>query len=85
MIVSIGIDYGRSRALHKAARKFGSQALEADGLHFKIDMFSSAIVIANVSKQNLCSRQTLPDYTKSVPTFRYKFHEGGGTPSIGRG
>jgi cation diffusion facilitator family transporter len=48
MFVSIGIDYGRSRALYKAARKFGSQALEADGLHFKTDMLSSAIVIVGL-------------------------------------
>jgi cation diffusion facilitator family transporter len=48
MFVSIGIDYGRSRALYRAARKFGSQALEADGLHFRADMFSSAIVVAGL-------------------------------------
>jgi cation diffusion facilitator family transporter len=48
MLVSIGIDYGRSRALYRAARKFDSQALEADGLHFRADMFSSAIVVAGL-------------------------------------
>lgn len=48
MFVSIGVDYGRSRALYRAARKFGSQALEADGLHFRTDMFSSAIVVAGL-------------------------------------
>jgi cation diffusion facilitator family transporter len=48
MFVSIGIDYGRSRALYGAARKFNSQALEADGLHFRADMFSSAIVVAGL-------------------------------------
>ena len=48
MFVSIGIDYGRSRALYGAARKFDSQALEADGLHFRADMFSSAIVVAGL-------------------------------------
>ena len=48
MFVSIGIDYGRSRALYRAARKFDSQALEADGLHFRADMFSSAIVVAGL-------------------------------------
>lgn len=48
MFVSIGIDYGRSKALYKAARKFDSQALEADGLHFRLDMFSSAIVVAGL-------------------------------------
>lgn len=48
MFVSIGVDFGRSRALYKAARNFGSQALEADALHFKTDMFSSAIVIVGL-------------------------------------
>lgn len=48
MFVSIGVDYGRSRALYRVARKFDSQALEADGLHFRADMFSSAIVVAGL-------------------------------------
>ena len=48
MFVSIGVDFGRSRALYKAARKFGSQALEADALHFKTDMLSSAIVVVGL-------------------------------------
>jgi cation diffusion facilitator family transporter len=48
MIIAVGVDYGRSRALYRAARKFGSQALEADGLHFRTDMFSSAIVVAGL-------------------------------------
>ena len=49
MFISIGIDFGRSRALYRTARKYGSQALEADALHFKADMFSSAIVLAGLS------------------------------------
>ena len=48
MLVSIGVDFGRSRALYKTARKYGSQALEADGLHFKTDMISSAIVVVGL-------------------------------------
>jgi cation diffusion facilitator family transporter len=48
MLLSIGVDYGRSRALYRAARKFVSQALEADGLHFRADMFSSAIVVVGL-------------------------------------
>jgi cation diffusion facilitator family transporter len=48
MFVSIVVDFGRSRALYKTARKFGSQALEADALHFKTDMLSSAIVVAGL-------------------------------------
>ena len=45
MILSIVVDYNRSRALSKAARKYNSQALEADALHFSTDIWSSAVVI----------------------------------------
>jgi cation diffusion facilitator family transporter len=48
MFVSIAIDFGRSRSLYMAARKYGSQALEADALHFKTDMLSSVIVITGL-------------------------------------
>jgi cation diffusion facilitator family transporter len=49
MFISIVVDFGRSRTLYKVARKFGSQALEADALHFKADMLSSAIVVVGLS------------------------------------
>lgn len=49
MFVSIVVDFGRSNALLRVARKYGSQALEADALHFKADMLSSAIVIVGLS------------------------------------
>lgn len=45
VIASIIIDFGRSRALMKAARKYNSQALEADALHFSTDIWSSAVVL----------------------------------------
>jgi cation diffusion facilitator family transporter len=45
VITSIIIDFGRSRALMKAARKYNSQALEADALHFSTDIWSSAVVL----------------------------------------
>jgi cation diffusion facilitator family transporter len=48
MFISIIVDFGRSRVLYRAARKYGSQALEADALHFKTDMLSSAIVIVGL-------------------------------------
>ncbi len=44
VIVSIIIDYTRSKALMKAAKKHNSQALEADALHFSTDIWSSAVV-----------------------------------------
>ena len=45
MGTSIAIDYTRSRILFRAARKYHSQALEADALHFSTDIWSSSVVI----------------------------------------
>jgi cation diffusion facilitator family transporter len=45
---SIVIDYTRSRILYKAARKYKSQALEADALHFSTDIWSSSVVIVGL-------------------------------------
>ncbi len=45
MAISIVVDVSRSRVLYRAARKYNSQALEADALHFSTDIWSSAVVI----------------------------------------
>jgi len=45
MGISIAVDYSRSRMLYRTARKHNSQALEADALHFKTDIWSSSVVI----------------------------------------
>jgi cation diffusion facilitator family transporter len=45
MLISIVVDYSRSRALKKVAKETNSQALEADALHFSSDILSSAVVL----------------------------------------
>jgi cation diffusion facilitator family transporter len=45
VIISIVIDFSRSRALYKVAKKHNSQALEADALHFSTDIWSSFVVL----------------------------------------
>jgi cation diffusion facilitator family transporter len=45
MATSIFVDVTRSRILSKAAKKYKSQALEADALHFSTDIWSSSVVI----------------------------------------
>ena len=45
VLTSIAIDVARSRALYRVARKYNSQALEADALHFSTDIWSSAVVL----------------------------------------
>lgn len=49
MIVSIVVDFSRSRALARAAKKHQSQALEADALHFSTDIWSSAVVLVGLA------------------------------------
>lgn len=49
MVVSIVVDYRRSRALGRAAREHNSQALEADALHFSTDIWSSIVVILGLT------------------------------------
>ncbi len=48
IVTSIIVDYTRSRALMRAARKHHSQALEADALHFSTDIWSSSAVLVGL-------------------------------------
>lgn len=48
IVVSIAIDFNRSRNLQRVAKLTGSQALEADALHFASDMYSSLAVLVGL-------------------------------------
>jgi cation diffusion facilitator family transporter len=48
MLTSIALDASRSRLLYRVAKKFNSQALEADALHFQTDIWSSSVVIVGL-------------------------------------
>jgi cation diffusion facilitator family transporter len=48
MATSIMVDFSRSRVLARAAKKYHSQALEADALHFRTDIWSSSVVIVGL-------------------------------------
>ncbi|MEM3832952.1 MAG: cation-efflux pump [Thermoprotei archaeon] len=45
MVISLIIDYSRSKTLYNVAKKYESQALEADALHYFSDLFSSGTVL----------------------------------------
>lgn len=49
MVISIMVDWSRSRVLKRAAKAHRSQALEADALHFSTDIWSSAVVILGLA------------------------------------
>src|SRR5256885_449764 len=48
LVIALGIDLTRARALTQVARKFSSEALEADALHFSTDVWSTLVVITGV-------------------------------------
>jgi cation diffusion facilitator family transporter len=48
LLVALAIDVTRSRALTNVARKYSSDALEADALHFSTDVWSTITVIAGI-------------------------------------
>jgi divalent metal cation (Fe/Co/Zn/Cd) transporter len=49
MLVSMAVDYWRSRALGRIATKYDSQALEADALHFSTDVWSAGVVVLGLA------------------------------------
>jgi cation diffusion facilitator family transporter len=49
MLVSMVVDWWRSRALGRIASKYKSQALEADALHFSTDVWSAGVVVLGLA------------------------------------
>ncbi len=58
---AIVVDVNRSRMLSRAARKHGSQALEADALHFSTDVWSSSVVLLGLALVWL-GQNVIPSY-----------------------
>jgi cation diffusion facilitator family transporter len=48
LLVALSIDFTRARALSRVAKKYSSDALEADALHFSTDVWSTIIVITGI-------------------------------------
>ena len=46
---SMGVDFFRSRALNRVAKKYPSEAIEADALHFSTDVWSTFVVILGIT------------------------------------
>ena len=49
LTLGMGIDFVRSRALKRVAKKYPSEALEADALHFSTDVWSTFVVILGIT------------------------------------
>ncbi len=48
LLVALSVDLTRARALRRVARKYSSEALEADALHFSTDVWSTTVVIVGI-------------------------------------
>src|SRR5882724_10955015 len=48
LMFALSIDITRARALSGVARKYSSEALEADALHFSTDVWSTIVVIVGI-------------------------------------
>jgi len=56
----MGIDFVRARALSRVAKKYPSEALEADALHFSTDVWSTFVVILGIGGAWLGIKFDLP-------------------------
>jgi cation diffusion facilitator family transporter len=60
LLLSIGVDYTRSRNLHRVAQQQRSDALEADAIHFGTDIWSSTAVFLGLLASFFGERLHLP-------------------------
>lgn len=67
LLLSISVDFSRSRALHRAAREHHSLALEADAIHFSTDIWSSTAVLLGLLATYLGERLHLPALERADP------------------
>lgn len=67
MLLSIVVDFWRSRALGRIAVKYDSQALEADALHFSTDIWSSTVVIIGLALVQLGRAYQVPSLSRADP------------------
>jgi cation diffusion facilitator family transporter len=49
LTMGMGVDFVRARALNRVAKKYPSEALEADALHFSTDVWSTFVVILGIT------------------------------------
>ncbi len=68
LAVMVGIDWTRARAISRVARRFPSEALEADALHFSTDVWSTSVVLLGLVAVWLGQSFSIPwlRYTDSI-------------------
>ena len=67
LLLSMAVDYWRSRALGRTAIRYDSQALEADALHFTTDIWSSGVVLIGLALVRAGHRFGIPGLRGADP------------------
>lgn len=67
LLLSIGVDFFRSRSLRRVAEEYHSEALAADAIHFSTDIWSSLAVVAGLATTIAGERWHLPALTLADP------------------
>jgi len=67
LLLSIAVDFSRSRNLHRVARQFNSEALEADAIHFHTDIWSSAAVFFGLAATYAGKHWHIPELELADP------------------
>ncbi len=60
LLLSITVDFTRSRNLHRVAQQYNSEALEADAIHFSTDIWSSLAVLFGLVATFVGARMNIP-------------------------
>ncbi len=67
LLLSIAVDFTRSRHLHRIAQESSSQALEADAVHFSTDIWSSLAVLLGLTTTLIGAHWNLPSLELADP------------------
>jgi cation diffusion facilitator family transporter len=67
LLLSIAVDFTRSKRLHRIAYEHASQALEADAIHFSTDIWSSLAVLAGLAASYAGKRWNIPGLELADP------------------
>jgi len=67
LLLSITVDYTRSRKLHRIAAETRSEALEADAIHFRTDIWSSIAVLIGLAASFIGERYQISQLELADP------------------
>jgi len=67
LLLSIAVDFTRSRRLRRIAKESSSQALEADAIHFGTDIWSSLAVLVGLAASFAGARWNIPSLELADP------------------